>query len=77
MTKSPRRQYEERLARTLLWVMACPIPVLAGVVFWVVGLDVHPHRIVLAAIVTACAVVWGIAGTWFLYWARMKTARKL
>jgi hypothetical protein len=77
MTKSPRRQQEERLARMLLWIMACPIPFLAAVLFWVLGLDVHPHRLVYAGVITGCMVVWAIASTWLVYWARMKTARKL
>jgi hypothetical protein len=77
MTKSPRRQQEERLARILLWVMAGLIPFLAALIFWMVGLDVHPHRLVYAGVITGCAVVWGVASTWLFYWARMKSARKM
>jgi enoyl-CoA hydratase/carnithine racemase len=77
MTKSPARQRAEREARMLLRVMAYPIPVVAVVVFWALGLAVHPHRTVFAGIITAGAVVWGVGTTWLVYWARMKAARKL
>jgi enoyl-CoA hydratase/carnithine racemase len=77
MTTSPERQRAEREARMLLKVMAYPIPVVAVVVFWALGLAVHPHRIVFAGIITACAVAWGVGSTWLLYWTRMKAARKL
>jgi hypothetical protein len=67
----------KRLARMLLIVMACSIPIPAGVVFWGLGIDVHPHRLVFASIVTGCAVAWAIGSTGLVYYARMKGARKL
>jgi hypothetical protein len=77
ITKSPERQQAERQARVMLTVMACATPVCAAVVFWAVGLDVHPHRVVYAGVITGCAVVWAIVVTWLSYYARMKGARKL
>jgi hypothetical protein len=77
MTKSPRRQYEERLARMLLRIMTYPIPLGIAFLIWILGFDVHPHRIVFACIVAACWIVFAITGAWLVYWARMRTARKL
>jgi hypothetical protein len=77
MTQSPARHRAEREARMLLRVMAYPIPVLAGVLFWILGIAVHPHRIVFAGIITACMVVWAIASAWLVYYARMKAARRM
>jgi cation transporter-like permease len=77
MTKSPERQREERMARMLLIVMLALAPVLAAVLVWTFGFDVHPHRIGFACILTGCSLVVGLGFTWLTYYIRMTAARKL
>jgi hypothetical protein len=69
------RAREERAVRITVAVMASAIPVYAGVFFWLLGLDVRPHRIGYACIVTGACVVFGIATTWFFYYIKMKEIR--
>jgi hypothetical protein len=77
MTKSPRRQQEERLARMLLRLMTYPIPLGIAFLIWIVGFDVHPHRIVAACITAGIWVVFSAGGAWLVYTARMKSASKM
>jgi hypothetical protein len=65
------------MARMLLRVMTYPIPLGVAFLIWILGFDVHPHRIVAACITTGIWLVFSVTGAWLVYWSRMKTARKL
>jgi hypothetical protein len=61
----------------LLRLMMYPIPFGVAFLIWILGIDVHPHRIVHACIVAGIVVVIDVTVAWLVYWARVKTARKL
>jgi hypothetical protein len=71
------RQREERLTRLLLRLITDPIPLWVALLIWLLGIDVHPHRIGSDCIAAGIGVVVDLAGAWLVYRARMKTARKL
>jgi hypothetical protein len=76
-TLSEARQQAERKARIQLIMMAVPDPFIAGIVFWVLGIDVHPHRIAYACVVTGCALLLAMSSAWLVYHQQMTRARKL
>jgi hypothetical protein len=77
MTPSAARQQAERRARIQLIMMAVPDPFIAGMVFWLLGFDVHPHRIGYACVVTGCTLLLTTSSAWLAYNAHMRRARKL
>jgi hypothetical protein len=76
MTTSPKRRQLEREARMLLRIMTYPLPLGAAFLIWILGFDVHPHRIASACIITGILVVFEGGGAWLVYYARMTTAKK-
>ena len=76
MTKSPERQREERMARMLLRLMTYPLPLGFAFLVWILGIDVHPHRVGFACIIAGPVVVIDIAAAWLVYHVHMQAASR-
>jgi hypothetical protein len=61
----------------LLRLMTYPIPLGVVLLIWLLGIDVHPHRIGSACIAAGIWVVFEGGGAWAVYHSRMTAARKL